>query len=262
MFRWLRDRRRRKLLSKPFPDSWERVLDASMWQHACLGEAARAKLRDLVRILVAEKNWEGCASLQLTDEIRVTIAAYAALLILELDPESYARVISILVYPEDYFRTETAVTDWGLERVESGYWSGEAWRSGVVIISWADVVERSGGSNVVLHEFAHQLDMLNGDADGAPLLRDGAAIERWRRVMPAEYQRHVELVEQRGPTLLGRYAATDPAEFFAVATEYFFERPVRLRQHHPALYAELREYYGQDPANWKSPAGHPCSGAN
>ena len=257
IFRWLRNRRRRKILAGPFPDDWLKILDANVWQYESLSSPEQAKLRDDLRLFIAEKYWEGCGEFELTDEVRVTIAAYACLLGLGLDPDSYDHVMTILVYPEDYFAPQRTYADGGLVRDELSNRSGEAWMRGPVVLSWADVLSsgrrRGRGRNLVIHEFAHKLDMLNHEVDGTPPLRDGAGIPEWREVMANEYDELARRVERGRRTLLDPYGATNIGEFFAVATECFFEKPVRLRRDEPVLYAMFREYYGQDPAAW-SPA--------
>ncbi len=254
IFRWLRNRRRRKLLAEPFPDDWLRLLKQSIWQYESLPTPEREKLKDDVRLLLAEKNWEGCGGLELTDEIRLTIAAYAALLGLKLDPDSYDHVLSILVYPEDYVVEQTTYAGGGFVREEVSHRAGEAWSGGTVVLSWADVAlerRRRRGRNLVIHEFAHQLDMLNHDVDGTPPLRDGARIPEWRDVMQKEYDELVRQVERGRRTFLDPYGATNIGEFFAVATEAFFEEPVGLSDDEPALYALFRDYYAQDPVMWE-----------
>jgi len=248
MFGWFRNRRRRKLLAQPFPAAWSEVLETNVWQYGSLSDGEQARLRDRLRIFVDEKNWEGCGGLDLTDEVRVTIAGHASLLILELDPESYDHVISVLVYPDDYYAPQKTVTREGFEREDLSNRLGEAWSVGTVIVSWADVLRPRRGSNVVIHEFAHQLDMLNRSVDGTPPLRDGAQIDAWRQVMAAEYKQLAERVERGKRSFLNSYGATDIAEFFAVVTESFFEEPDDLLRAEPALYALFRDYYGQDPA--------------
>ncbi|MFH1730981.1 MAG: M90 family metallopeptidase [Planctomycetota bacterium] len=256
IFRWLRNRRRRKILAGPFPDDWIKILKGNVWQYASLSNPEQAKLRDDLRLFIAEKHWEGCGGFDLTDEVRVTIAAYACLLGLGLDPDSYGHVMTILVYPEDYFAPERTYADGGLVRDELNNRAGEAWMRGPVILSWADVLssgrDRGRGGNLVIHEFAHQLDMLNHEVDGTPPLRDGARIPEWREVMANEYDEFVRRVERGRRMLLDPYGATNIGEFFAVVTECFFEMPVRLQHDEPLLYAMFREYYGQDPAAWLS----------
>ncbi len=250
MFGWLRNRRRRRILAQPFPAEWEAVLRSNVWQYETLSDAEQARLRDDLRIFVAEKNWEGCGGLEMTDEVKVTIAAYACLIVLGLSLDSYDRVLSILVYPDEFYVRDTTVTREGFHRDELVDHLGEAWHGGPVILSWADTLDsgrhRGAGTNVVIHEFAHQLDMLNASVDGMPPLRTTAQIRQWRHVMTAEYNLLVRQSEQGDPTFLDEYAATNIGEFFAVATEYFFEQPVQLRRRHPALYAILRQHYRQD----------------
>jgi Mlc titration factor MtfA (ptsG expression regulator) len=252
IFRWLRNRRRKKILARPFPDNWLRILNENVWQFESLSQPDRDKLCDDLRVFVAEKYWQGCAGLELTDEVRVTIAAHACLLGLGLDSDSYDHVMTILVYPEDYSVEQTVRGEGGLVREELSNRAGEAWSNGPVILSWADVLSsgrRSGrGRNVVIHEFAHKLDMLNHTVDGTPALRDGTRIPEWRDVMKREYEELVGRVEHGRGTLLDPYGATDIAEFFAVATECFFEKPVRLQRDEPQLYAMFSDYYAQDPA--------------
>jgi hypothetical protein len=247
MLGWLRSRRRRKLLDRPFPEAWEELLAQNVWQYERLSAVHQAKLRDLLRVFIAEKNWEGCGGLELDDEMRVTVAGYASLLILELDPESYDHVISILIYPGDYFAPQRTERPGGLVVEEMSNRAGEAWPSGAVVLSWADVRSRGGGSNVVLHEFAHELDMLNHSIDGTPPLRDARRVREWYRVIRNEHECLAEQVRRKRPTLLNPYGATNPAELFAVATECFFERPAPLARRHPRLFDVLRDYYAQDP---------------
>ena len=210
-------------------------------------------LVDLVRLFVAEKHWEGCGGLELTDEIRVTIAGQACLLVLGLDHVLYRNVESILVYPSTVVpkRVEPSIFAPPAIVPESMPILGEAHRGGPVILTW-DAVRRGGrhpetGHNVVYHEFSHALDMLDGAADGVPPL-DQAAYEGWVRVCTREFQALREAVERGEPTLLDPYGSTDVGEFFAVVTELFFDRPLEMRARHPELYGVLAEFYKQDPA--------------
>jgi Mlc titration factor MtfA (ptsG expression regulator) len=250
VFSWLKRRRRNKLLAEPFPVEWLRYLHENVAYYDYLTEAEQAKLRDDLRVFIAEKHWEGCGGLRITDEIKVTIAAQACLLVLALEEDCYTRVKSILVYPRGYLGPSDRDGITGLIFEEER--SGEAWYRGPVILSWTDALEEGRdpglGKNLVFHEFAHQLDMLDGEVDGTPPLRDPQQAEEWREVMTAEYQRLVEESEQGEATLLDEYGATSEGEFFAVATECFFTRPVEMRRRHPRLYQVLREYYRQDPA--------------
>ena len=230
-------------LDAPYRDEWTVYLLRNVPLYPRLSEAEQARLRDDLRVFVAEKNWEGCGGLVLTDEIKVTIAANACLLLLGLEPDCFRRVRSVLVYP-----TEFRVPEYQGGRL------GEAWYRGPVVLTWDTVVPGGRhyleGRNVVLHEFAHQLDYLDGEINGTPPLRDAEQAERWRGVMTAEYDKLVKDCTRGKATLLDEYATKNPAEFFAVATECFFEQPVRTRRRHPLLYDLLRDYYGIDPVRW------------
>jgi Mlc titration factor MtfA (ptsG expression regulator) len=252
LFSWLRNRRRRRLLAEPFPPAWLAYLQRNVAHYRFLSAAEQKKLRDDLRVFSAEKNWEGCGGLRITDEIKVTIAAEACLLVVGMEHNYYDRVLSILVYPAGYRVPmdrpgRTGIID---ERGEGRL--GEAWYRGPVVLAW-DHVRYDGrhphrGKNLVFHEFAHQLDMLDGVINGTPPLRDREQARRWKEVMTAEFTRLVEASQRGQGTLLDPYGTTDEGEFFAVATECFFDNPVALRQQHPRLYDLLREYYHQDPA--------------
>jgi Mlc titration factor MtfA (ptsG expression regulator) len=252
MFSWLRRRRRRKLLAQPFPPAWLEYLRRNVGHYECLSEAEQAKLRDDLRVFIAEKNWEGCGGLTMTDEIKVTIAAQASLLVLGLQHHYFERVLSILVYPRAYRGPRDERGQDGLIHARGLPRLGEAHYRGPVVLSWDDVLEEgrnpSQGQNVVYHEFAHQLDMLNGVVDGTPLLETPEQYRRWREVMTEEYHKLIEASVYGRATLLDQYGTTNEAEFFAVATECFFDRPSQLARRHPRLYEILRDYYHQDPA--------------
>jgi Mlc titration factor MtfA (ptsG expression regulator) len=250
---WLKRRRRRRLAREPFRGEWLEILTRNVRHYARLTEPERAKLRGDVAILVAEKNWEGCGGLQMNDEIKVTVAALASLLLLGFDDEYFNAVLSILVYPDAFVAPDQIVTEGGLVLEGESSRDGEAWYRGPVILSWADALAaargQADGHNVVVHEFAHQLDMQNGRAaDGIPRLRSREGYERWERVLQAEYDQLVEDCRQHRPTPLDCYGTTDLSELFAVATECFIEQPRRLLHSRPQLYALLQDYFRQHPA--------------
>ena len=251
MFGW-KKRRRRRLRAQPFPQQWVDVLHRNVGFYATLTEAERTELHGLIQVFVAEKNWEGHGGLQMTDEIRVTVAAQACLLLLRLDADFYPRLRSILVYPSSYLPERVEWLQHGQLEAPPAVHLGESWSSGVVVLSWdsvrAGAADAYDGHNVVLHEFAHQLDQEEGTADGVPLLERPSAYRTWARVLEGELDRLRRDAEQGSDTVLDAYGAANRAEFFAVATEAFFERPGELRERHPSLYAELRGFYGQDPA--------------
>ncbi len=255
MFRCFRKRRRKKLMARPFPPAWEDHLVRNVAHFRRLTEAEQCQLRGLVQVFVAEKHWEGCGGLELTDEIRVTIAAHACLLLLGLQHSFYRNVQSILVYPTTVFHPQQrfASHETPLSPVEGPVpILGEAIRGGPVILVW-DAVQHGGrhpvrGINVVYHEFAHKLDMLDGSADGTPPFLHRDALKRWMAVCERTFLALQKQTQRGEPTFLDAYGATNEAEFFAVITEQFFDEPTAMRQHHHELYTVLQEFYCQDPA--------------
>lgn len=254
MFQWLADLRRKRLTAAPFPAAWENIVRQNVAHYCMLDDAERAKLRALIQVFIAEKYWEGAGGLELTDEIRVTIAAEACLLLLGLPHNYYKNVETIIVYPSTvvpperrlgFFETATAP-------VESSHpIIGQAFHQGPVIIIW-DAALQGGrhpelGHNVIYHEFAHKLDMLDGAADGTPPLRDRAEYRDWVKTCASEYLRLKRDADRGKKTFLSAYGATNEAEFFAVATEQFFDQPQVMIRHAPELYRVLKEYYRQDP---------------
>lgn len=253
LFRWLKQRRRQKLLAEPFPALWLELLHERVVLYRYLDEAEQSALRDALRILLDEKAWEGCKGLVLTDEIRVTIAALASVLLLGLRDEYYSNVQSILVYPEAFRAPQQLAVGTEVAIVGEDELLGEAHYRGPVILSWADIAAdaaRPGfGQNLVFHEFAHQLDMLNGAADGVPLL-PRPLHRRWQNTMAKEFECLCKTADRERDTFLDAYGATDEAEFFAVVTEAFFDQPLELRHRHPKLYEVLHEFYRVEPAKW------------
>jgi hypothetical protein len=248
VFTWFKHRRRRQLLAEPFPETWLRHLRSNVPQYSLLTEQEQAKLRDRVRVFVAEKTWVGCGGLSVDDEMKVTIAAQACLLVLGIDYEyHYDRIQSVLIYPDAYLHP--AGMDGRLVHGEHPVY-GEAWHRGPIVLSWKNTKALGEkGGNLVFHEFAHHLDDLDGYMDGTPPLEHDQE-RRWERVVEKEYERLVRASEQGRATLLNQYGATSRAEFFAVATECLFERPIALKRRHPELYEVLRDFYRQDPASW------------
>lgn len=256
IFSWWKHRRRTRLRAQPVPAAWEEILERNVHFFATLSSAEQAKLLADAQVFIAEKNWEGCRGFRMTEEVQVTIAAQACLLVLGFKDEYFDQVRTILVFPGDYETSESIVTDGGMVLVEEDViHAGEAWYRGPVILSWEDALaggrHLGDGENLVFHEFAHQLDMQNGrDSDGTPLLNSVTMAVRWQDVMDREYARLKQDCRQGRRTLLDCYGIESRAEFFAVATECFFERPRPLAVRHPELYELLREFYRQDP-RWR-----------
>jgi Mlc titration factor MtfA (ptsG expression regulator) len=252
VFGFFKHRRRKRLRAAPFPAEWVTFIQKNVRYYACLPEIDRRELQGLVQILLAEKVFEGCGGLVLTDEIKVTIAAQACLLLLHRDTDIYPNLMTILVYPSAYIAKAIRPVGSGLALEGENVHLGESWSSGIVVLAWDDVLmgasDVQDGRNLVLHEFAHQLDREDGAVDGAPLLDQRSRYVTWARVLGAEYDRLRRDSWMGRPTVLDEYGTTDPAEFFAVATECFFEKPSLLGKRHPELYSELKGFYRQDPA--------------
>lgn len=253
MFHWFRDRRRRKLLAEPFPTWWEAILRKNVGHYHCLSPAEQSRLRDVARILIAEKEWEGCGGLFITDEIKVTVAAQAALLLLAVDHDYYARVDSIVVYPTS-FRTPNPEDDWEDDELSDTILAGQAVYRGPVILAWDEVLregrEPAAGANVVVHEFAHQLDFLDGTSNGTPPLKDERLAQRWHDVMTAAFEEHKRQLVRGEETFFTEHAGDNETEFFADATEAFYCVPDDLIAENADVYELLAGYYQVDPRRW------------
>jgi Mlc titration factor MtfA (ptsG expression regulator) len=256
MFDWWRERQRERLLAQPFPAAHVAVLERNVKHYRRLEPAAQQRLRALVQVFVAEKHWEGCGGLALTDEMKVTIAAQACLLVLELPHRLYENVDSILVYPSTVMRPAQTAGVFVRPRgfVASGPIAllGEAHLGGPVILAWdrvlRDNTSQYDGHNLVYHEFAHKLDMLDGQSDGTPPLASRDEVHRWQTVCERVFLDLRARSERGEPTFIDEYGATDEAEFFAVVTEHFFDQPQELRDAEPELYRVFSLFYRQDPA--------------
>ena len=251
---WLKERRRKQVRGREFPAAWRKIIDRNVPFVRYLSPADRKELEQDVLIFLSEKHFEGAGGLEMTDEIKVTIATQACVLLLHRKTDYYPGLYSIIVYPHAYVATQTVQERRGIIAEGMQARLGESWTSGAVVLSWDDVLSGAAdihdGHNVVFHEFAHQLDAQDGSMDGAPILSDHSMYATWARVLGEEYRRLQQETELGKKTLLDQYGATNPAEFFAVATEFFFEKAQQLRQQLPQLYEELRNYYKQDPAEF------------
>lgn len=254
MFQWLKNRRRKKLTAEPFPALWEDIIRKNVAHYRMLDDKERAHLQALVQVFIVEKNWEAAGGLDLTDEIRVTISAQACLLLLGLSHNYYRNVESIIVYPSAVVPTrnrpgifENLMVPVGSEQPILG----QAFLRGPVIIIWDAALSGSRhperGHNVIYHEFSHKLDMLDGGADGTPPLRSRAEYREWVEICSREFDRLRKDTHAGRRSFLDPYGATNEAEFFAVATEQFFDQPQLMSQRVPDLYRVLQEYYKQDP---------------
>ena len=257
MLRFFKERRRRKLRQRPVPEEWRAIISRNLPFFNRLSAADRQEFLGHLQIFLDEKRFEGCGGLQLTDEIRVTIATQACVLLLHRKTDYYPRLLTILVYPSGYIVEQE-------RHIEGHIWEGgregrlgeTARHMGSLVLAWdaakSGARDPSDGKNLVLHEFAHQLDFEDTVADGVPALGSRGDRLSWAETMKMEFAA-LRAADATGiPTLLDTYGATNPAEFFAVATEAFFERPQALRRHQPRLYGELQRFFRQDPALFSS----------
>lgn len=252
---WLRGRRRVRVAQQAFPVQWQQWLTQRMPIYRRMPPELRTRLHGLIVNFVREKSFVGCNGLAVEDEMRTVIAGYACLLVMNRPdvPRShfYDELYSILVYPTAFVVPETHHDENGVVSESESVLSGQAWDAQRILLSWQDVVEATdAGHNVVLHEFAHYLDMEDETMDGAPGLGSARAYEQWSDVFWDEYERFCDEVDAGRETFLDPYAATEPAEFFAVVTETFFQQPLELRSEHAGIYEQLRRYYRVDPATW------------
>jgi Mlc titration factor MtfA (ptsG expression regulator) len=248
---WWSERRRMRLASRPFPAAWRRILRRRVPIVARLPVELQLRLKRLIQVFIAEKPFIGCRGQRITDEVRVTIAAQACLLLLgQARADCYPRLRHVLVYPGSFVADRERPLGAGVVQAQRQTMSGESWTSGQVVLSWEDVVagaaDADDGRNVTLHEFAHQIDQDSGVADGRPWRADGAARRRWALVMGEALER----LRREPSALIDAYGASDAAEFFAVVTEVFFERPAELAAEAPGVYDELVALYRVDPTRW------------
>lgn len=246
---WWRDWRRRRILKRVSvdADAWRAALAAPLF--AGLNVAERARLYDLARLFIVEKSFSGAAGFAMDEITRLCIAAQAALLIMNLDPDCYAGWKEIIVYPNEFVPQREYRDQSGVVHELRYPLLGEAWQGGPVILSAADVDSslRLDGANVVIHELAHKLDMQDGHADGLPPLHSEMRVKDWADAFKPAYEDLRRQVAQGRGTMIEPYAATSPAEFFAVLSEAFFESPAILAAIYPAVYAQMKAYYRQDP---------------
>jgi len=247
-----KDRRRKKIASRPFPDEWLAILERNVPLYARLSESDRDELKRHILVFLAEKRFEGCGGLAMTDEIKITIAAHACMLLLHRQTDYYPGLQSILVYPSAYVVEDVYHEAGGVILGGRDIRLGESWHQGSVVLSWDDVrrsaTDVRDGQNVVFHEFAHQLDSSGGRGDSTPVLQNRSTFIAWARALDEDFRKFRRDLQHGRAEVLDEYGATDPAEFFAVATEYFFEKGKDLQRVYPRLYAELKRFYQQDPA--------------
>jgi MtfA peptidase len=253
LFSWIRTRRRQRILSAPFPHEWRAVLAKRVRHFQYLNEQQRQRLEGFIQVIVAEKHWVGGSGFELTEAMKVTIAGYAGVMTLGLDePYYFDRLKTIIVYPGAYL-PHSSRFDQFPQFTQLSPRLGESWHRGPVVLSWSEIAGREKlrpGNNLVIHEFTHHVDGLNGAVDGMPPIVGRAKERTWYRVTEREFARLTREASRGEVTLLDHYGAGNRPEFFAVASECFFERPRAMREQHPDLYRVLADFYCQDVAEW------------
>jgi len=245
--------RRQRIGQRPFPAAWRDIVRRHVPLARELPAAQHLRLKKHIQVLLAEVPFIGCAGLEIGDEMRVTVAAQAAFLLLGRGG-SFGNLREVLVYPGHFVVPRSEAGAAGVVHGGRDVLAGQSWQRGQVIVAWDSVLDGAAdphdGANVVMHEFAHQLDQDTGAANGAPYVGRGSLQQAWARVMNQEFDALNSRLARAEPGLIEPYAATSPAEFFAVTTELFFERPDALAAERPALYEQLKRCYRLDPLSW------------
>jgi Mlc titration factor MtfA (ptsG expression regulator) len=248
---YLKRRRRERVLREAQLDEavWRRALEDYSFTRQ-LDAQERARLKDLTLLFLAEKPINGADNLKIDNGARLAIAIQACILILNLDLDWYKSWTEVIIYPGEFVARREEIDEAGVVHVIEEPMSGESWEFGTVVLSWTDVQQagQGDGYNVVIHEFAHQIDMLNGDANGFPPLHKEMSREQWAAAFSSAYEHFCKRVDAREQTVIDEYAAENPAEFFAVISEAFFETPLAVRDAYPDVYAQLVLFYRQDTA--------------
>jgi Mlc titration factor MtfA (ptsG expression regulator) len=251
--------RLKRALAAPFPEEWVAMLEQNIGVYRNLPMALRRQLRLMIKQFLHQKNFSGAGGLEVTDEIRVTIAAQACMLQLNRNSGIYPGLKYIIVYPSAFVVSRPQTNETGVVSEARKGLLGESWQNGKVILAWDNVLHGArnfvDGKNVVLHEFAHQLDSETGGTNGAPVLAGASSYRSWATALSDEFETLQKDARYGRRSLMDHYGATNPAEFFAVATETFFEKPSRMQKHHRELFDVLQAYYRIDPREWQQPEG-------
>lgn len=254
MFIILPRARLRHVLAQAFPLKYSKILRKNLPGYTRMPTDLQMQLKRLIRQFLYQKTFIGCGGLTISDEIKVTIAGKACLLLLNRVSDVIPRLTHILVYPTSFVVPRTQINNDGVVTQTNQGLSGESWSDGRVILAWDQVAHNveaeTHGHDVVLHEFAHQLDSETGSTNGAPALRSTAAYRAWSQVMEREFSQLQQAVANGTPIVIDPYGATNPAEFFAVTTEAFFKKSNDLKYYHPELFEQFKSYYCVDPCEW------------
>ena len=249
-----REYQRGKIRTQPFKKEWRKIIQQRMPYFRQMPTDLQLQLKQHIQVFLAEKKFIGCNGVEITDEIRITVAAQACLLLLNRKTDFYPKLKTILVYPRAFIKEQQNMQANGVLHTQRMALSGESWDFGKVVLSWQDAIDGAqipnDGRNVVIHEFAHQLDQENGKANGAPILEKGQTYQCWSEVFSAQFEQLKKQAKTGTPSLFDYYGATNPAEFFAVASEVFFEQAKQFHHQYPKLYRQLTLYYQVDPIHW------------
>lgn len=245
---------RQRVANQPFPEHWIIILENYVPLYSRLPDYIKEKLHRHINVFLKEKQFIGCNGLVVTEEIKLIVAALACLLLLNNREEYYPKLASILIYPSPFaVKTLRTLGEFLIEEIQQVR-LGESWSRGMVVLAWDqiqnDLKNWHLGHNVILHEFAHQLDQEDGITNGVPILKNQSDYHRWAEVFTEEYKQLIRDIEWGLPTVIDPYGATEPGEFFAVVTEAFFTNPQLMKRGHPKLYDELHRYYQLDPCEW------------
>ena len=243
---FFRGNKRKKLMQEGLNDDLIAIIENNVPFYKHLPTDAQNQLHGLVNVFINEKKFEGCAGQQITDEVKITIAAQACILLLNRKTKFYPKLKTIYVYPDTYVAKD--------QNDNPNARLGESWQNGPIVLAWNSVTGGANnihdGKNVVFHEFSHRLDQEDGTADGAPILENRSCYKSWAKILGSEFENLQKKALKRRKSVIGKYGATHPAEFFAVATEAFFEKPKQMHKKQPELYDELKSYYKTDPLEW------------
>jgi len=249
-----REYQRNKIKKQPFKKQWHKIIQQRIPYFRQMPADLQLQLKQHIQVFLFEKEFVGCNGVEINDDIRITIAAQACLLLLNRKTNYYPKLQTILVYPRAFIKAQTKQNIGGVQYTQKQILLGESWDIGKVVLSWEDTVHGAeivnDGQNVVIHEFAHQLDQENGRANGAPILGRGQSYQSWSKIFTEQFELLKKKAAMGTPSLFDYYGASEPAEFFAVASEVFFEKAQQFSNEYPILYRQFTQYYKVDPINW------------
>ncbi|WP_076418969.1 M90 family metallopeptidase [Colwellia sp. UCD-KL20] len=249
-----REYKRGVIRKKPFNKQWRKIIQQRMPYFRGMPADLQLQLKQHIQVFLAEKEFIGCNGVEITDEIKITIAAQACLLLLNRKTDYYPKLNTILVYPSAFVKEQQIRNTDGVQYTKRTALSGESWELGKIVLSWQDTLDGAeipdDGHNVVIHEFAHQLDQEDGSANGAPILGKDQDYKSWSDAFSKQFELLKKQALSGSPSLFDYYGATNPAEFFAVASEVFFEQSNKFNHYYPTLYRQLSQYYKVDPVHW------------